>query len=206
MKQVRVALFASTPFGRAGLVSYLQPHPAVALLPESDESDVQVAVVCCDRLTPEVMTTIRRLAAGARTAFVLAVNEITETELLLALHYRVVQVLPRTALTADLLTRSVLDAADSNGVMPVTLCDELMRHIERLQQEVLHPQAHEAGLSPREIDILRLLADGMDTDAIAVRLCYSQRTVKNVIYGLTRRLNLRNRPHAVAYAVRTGII
>jgi DNA-binding CsgD family transcriptional regulator len=30
--------------------------------------------------------------------------------------------------------------------------------------------------------------------------------VKNVIYAMTNRLNLRNRPHAVAYAVRAGVI
>ncbi len=54
--------------------------------------------------------------------------------------------------------------------------------------------------------MLRLMADGMDTAEIAQKLCYSERTVKNVIYGVTSRLNLRNRPHAVAYAMRAGAI
>ncbi len=62
------------------------------------------------------------------------------------------------------------------------------------------------GLSQREADILRLIADGLDTAEIATTLSYSERTVKNVIYGVTHRLKLRNRSHAVAYALRAGMI
>jgi DNA-binding NarL/FixJ family response regulator len=40
----------------------------------------------------------------------------------------------------------------------------------------------------------------------AGKLCYSERTVKNVIYELTSRLKLRSRSHAVAYAMRSGLI
>jgi DNA-binding NarL/FixJ family response regulator len=62
------------------------------------------------------------------------------------------------------------------------------------------------GLAPREVEVLRLLADGLDTAEIARRLCYSERTVKNVVHDVTTRLQLRNRSHAVAYALREGLI
>ena len=51
-----------------------------------------------------------------------------------------------------------------------------------------------------------LVADGLDTSEIALRMSYSERTVKNVLHDLTTRLQLRNRTHAVAYAVREGLI
>jgi DNA-binding CsgD family transcriptional regulator len=54
--------------------------------------------------------------------------------------------------------------------------------------------------------VLRLLADGCDTAEIAQRLAYSEPTIKNVIQRLFERLKVRNRPHAVAVALRTGII
>ena len=54
--------------------------------------------------------------------------------------------------------------------------------------------------------MLRLVADGLDTSEIASRMCYSERTVKNVLHDLTTRLQLKNRTHAVAYAVREGLI
>lgn len=54
--------------------------------------------------------------------------------------------------------------------------------------------------------MLKLLADGFDTTEVATRLCYSERTVKNVVQDITRRHNLRNRTHAVTYALRQGLI
>ena len=63
-----------------------------------------------------------------------------------------------------------------------------------------------ATLSAREIDVLRLAADGFDTDEIARKLCYSRRTVANIVHSVIIRLNLNNRTHAVAYAIRVGLI
>jgi DNA-binding NarL/FixJ family response regulator len=62
------------------------------------------------------------------------------------------------------------------------------------------------GFTDREVDVLRLLADGFDTAAVAHELAYSERTVKNVLQDVTRRHNLRNRTHAVAFALRQGLI
>jgi DNA-binding NarL/FixJ family response regulator len=62
------------------------------------------------------------------------------------------------------------------------------------------------GLSSREREVLKLLADGLGTNEIASALAYSERTIKNVIHDVTTRLNLRNRSHAVAYAVKAGIV
>ena len=50
------------------------------------------------------------------------------------------------------------------------------------------------------------LADGLDTADVGRRLFYSERTVKNIIHDVTSRLDLRNRAHAVAYAIREGLI
>ncbi|SDZ07167.1 regulatory protein, luxR family [Saccharopolyspora shandongensis] len=61
-------------------------------------------------------------------------------------------------------------------------------------------------LTEREVDVLRLMADGWCTAEIAGGLGYSERTVKNALSSVTSRLKLRNRAHAVAYALRAGII
>jgi DNA-binding NarL/FixJ family response regulator len=62
------------------------------------------------------------------------------------------------------------------------------------------------GLSAREIDVLRLAADGFDTGEIALKLSYSKRTVTNILHDVTSRFHLTNRTHAVAYAIREGLI
>jgi DNA-binding CsgD family transcriptional regulator len=62
------------------------------------------------------------------------------------------------------------------------------------------------GLSPREVDVLQLAADGLDTEEIAQKLCYSKRTIANILHDVITRFNLNNRTHAVAYTIRTGLI
>ncbi|HEY8301802.1 MAG TPA: LuxR C-terminal-related transcriptional regulator [Jatrophihabitans sp.] len=61
-------------------------------------------------------------------------------------------------------------------------------------------------LRPRERDVLLLVADGHSTREVARRLCYSERTIKNILQDLTTRFGLRNRTQAVAWALRNGWI
>lgn len=207
MDQIRVALHAADPLSHAGLASFLQSRPELVLLRVAERTGADVLVVSTDRLNADVVATLRRSATETGVPVVLVTNEINETELLTVVDCRVVAVLPRRAVSAERLAHSVLAAASGGGVMPPNLVGELLKHIERLQRDVLTPRGLNAsGLTPREIDVLRLMADGFDTSEIAGELCYSERTVKNVIYGLTHRLKLRNRSHAVAYALRAGMI
>ena len=54
--------------------------------------------------------------------------------------------------------------------------------------------------------MLRLIADGHATREVAAELCYSERTVKNVLHDVVTKLGARTRSHAVAHAVRAGLI
>ncbi len=63
-----------------------------------------------------------------------------------------------------------------------------------------------AVLTGRDLDVLRLLADGHSTAVIADDLAYSESTIKNVIHDLVCQLGARNRAHAVALAIRAGAI
>jgi DNA-binding NarL/FixJ family response regulator len=61
-------------------------------------------------------------------------------------------------------------------------------------------------LRSRERDVLVLFAEGHSTREVAQRLCYSERTIKNILQDLTTRFGLRNRTQAVAWALRNGWI
>jgi DNA-binding NarL/FixJ family response regulator len=74
------------------------------------------------------------------------------------------------------------------------------------RQESLPRSPTFTGLVDREIEVLRLVAEGLETAEIATKLSYSQRTVKNVVHDITSRLHLHNRAHAVAYALRQGLL
>ncbi|MGH2943697.1 MAG: LuxR C-terminal-related transcriptional regulator, partial [Solirubrobacteraceae bacterium] len=61
-------------------------------------------------------------------------------------------------------------------------------------------------LRDREQRVLALIAVGRQTREIATELCYSERTIKNVLHDIVTKLNVRSRSHAIAYAVREGLI
>lgn len=206
MDQTHVALYAPDSLTYAGVVHLLESSPDITV-EQADDGPAHVRVVAAERLSSGVITALRRAAAEKAIPVVLVVRELTESELITAVECKVVAVLPRTGITAERLRQGVLAAAKGDGVMAPALIGELVKHIERLQRDVLTPNGlNGAGLTRREIDVLRLMADGLDTNEIADNLCYSERTVKNIIHGLNRRLKVRNRSHAVAYALRSGMI
>jgi DNA-binding NarL/FixJ family response regulator len=76
--------------------------------------------------------------------------------------------------------------------------------------ELRHPvstkQKHETDLSERDLEILRLLAQGLKNQEIADQLIISEKTVRNRLSLLFRRLHLENRTQAVIYALREGLV
>lgn len=67
-------------------------------------------------------------------------------------------------------------------------------------------QAIHQALTPREIEVLRLLAAGVDTDAIGRRLHLSRNTVRNHVQNLLPKLGLHSRIEAVVLALRAGLV
>ncbi|MGY1496049.1 response regulator transcription factor [Streptomyces sp. QTS52] len=181
------------------------PNIEVVTLERPGPADVAVVVI--DRMTVGVTSLLRQLKDSVRVPVVLIPSEIDRADLFTAVECNVVAVLPRVAATSNRIEEAVLTAASGGGVLPSKLLGELLRQFERMQREVLSPHGlHTSGLTPREIDVLRLMSEGLDTAEIATRMCLSERAVKRVVFGVTQRLNLRNRPHAVAYALRSGVI
>jgi DNA-binding NarL/FixJ family response regulator len=106
--------------------------------------------------------------------------------------------------------RAVQSAARGEGDLPPDLISRLLTQVGQLQRsmEAATPAGlvPTLGMAPREVDVLRLIAEGLDTRQISEKLAYSERTVKNILHALMTRLQLHNRAHAVAYALREGYI
>jgi NarL family two-component system response regulator LiaR len=80
----------------------------------------------------------------------------------------------------------------------------------RLVQQLRDPP-HESSpasllLSPRENEVLRLIADGWSNTAIAEQLVISEYTVKNHVSNILSKLHLADRTQAAIYAWRTGLV
>jgi DNA-binding CsgD family transcriptional regulator len=61
-------------------------------------------------------------------------------------------------------------------------------------------------LTHRELEVLELMADGLTSGAIAVRLCLSVETVKSHVAAIYKKLGAKSRPHAVGIGFRQGLL
>ncbi|WP_235926800.1 helix-turn-helix transcriptional regulator [Actinokineospora pegani] len=207
MESVTVLVHAKDPLTRMVLGSHLDAQPGLGTVPDDRPDAANVVVCVADSLSVEVISLLRRMKAYSGAPVVLIVNEIERADLMTAVECNVVAVLPRSVASGERITDAVRTAAVGGGMLPTDVLGDLLKQVRHVQREVLTPQGlHSSGLTPREIDVLRLMSDGFDTAEIAVKLSFSERAVKRVIFGMTNRLKLRNRPHAVAYALRAGVI
>jgi DNA-binding NarL/FixJ family response regulator len=195
------------PISLAGVIAQLRMRPEVRVVEELDVDQAHVAVVVADQLDDDTARVVRALCRGDRPRIVLVATTIDEATVVGAAELGVGGLLRRTDATADALIRAITRVAAGEGEVPPDLLGRLLEQVGRLQRQVLAPRGLAfSGLSPRETEVLRLVAEGHDTSEIAAQMCYSERTVKNVLHDLTTRLQLKNRTHAVAYAMREGLI
>lgn len=193
------------PITQAGVVSQLRSRPEIRIVDAPEQA--AVAVVIADQVDEGVTRLLRTMRKDNRPRLLLVATTIDDAALVAAAEAGVGGLLRRCDASADLMARTIVRVANGDGEVPPDLLGRLLEQVGRLQRQVLAPRGLTfTGLTPREAQVLRLVADGHDTAEIALALCYSERTVKNVLHDLTTRLQLRNRSHAVAYAVREGLI
>lgn len=88
--------------------------------------------------------------------------------------------------------------------MAVRLLDEFRSMAEAAPREAAPAPAGD--LSERELDVLRLVAQGLSNKEIADALNLSEHTVKTHLANILEKLHLRSRAHAAAYAVQAGLV
>ena len=126
----------------------------------------------------------------------------SEDAVLAALQAGAVGFLGKDTLTPDALAAAVQAAASGAGV----LAPDLLGNLLRGAAESGNGRPSLARLTEREQQVLALIAKGHPTREVALELCYSERTVKNVLHDVVTKLNARSRSQAVAHAVREGLI
>jgi DNA-binding NarL/FixJ family response regulator len=233
--RIPVWVKALDPLSQFGLVHTLRQCPEISLIDDGDltallpglpvptQSGDQrttppvVALIAVDSLDAGAVQVLRAATQRGCRRTVLIGSTIDDDALMTAVELGVSGVLRRSEATADRIVHLVQAAAARDGSLPPDLLGRLLGQVSRMQRHVPAPRrlSHagpsytdpsDTGLSDRETQVLRLVADGKDTQEIARELSYSERTVKNVLHDVTSRLQLRNRTHAVAYALRQGLI
>jgi DNA-binding NarL/FixJ family response regulator len=206
-ERVATSVYATDPISQAGVVSGLRMQPQMRIVEEASIDDAVVAVIVTDEVDGECVRILRAVQRGGVPRTVLVARDIDDQAIVTAAEAGVSGLLRRAEATPERLAHVLHRVARGDGEVPADLLGRLLSQLGRLQRQVLAPRGlNFSGLTDRETEVLRLIADGHDTAEIAAALCYSERTVKNVLHDVTTRLNLRNRTHAVAYAMREGLI
>jgi len=205
--RTHVLVRATDPILQNGVCAALRTRPEVWLVDEETDVTSTVALVAADRFDERTAQLLRSVQGHGFTKIVLIAGDMAESEILTAVESGVCAVARRAEATPDMLVRLVKAAAAGEGALPPDLLGRLLNRVSRLQRHVLEPRGLQlAGITNRESEVLRLVASGLSTQEIADKLCYSQRTVKSILHDVTNRFQLKNRAHAVAYALREGLI
>ena len=102
----------------------------------------------------------------------------------------------------EAIAAAILAVLTGDRVMTQTVADHVLAMLEGSN----HSKERYDGLTRREIEILRLLAQGLANKQIAYRLKISEKTVRNHISNFYEKLGVGDRSQAVLYAVRKGLV
>ncbi|MGH3877614.1 MAG: response regulator transcription factor [Actinophytocola sp.] len=206
---IGVALIDGTPLVREGLSSLVNRTTGLRFLGSAEAANVGLRL--CQRLRPDVVLVdaaldprgqlAHLLSSAGATRVVLLIDDARRTNqyLAAALAAGVAGVIRRSAQPAELL-RAIQSVHTEGRYLDPALAPALAAPSPRAQ-----PQPRQA-LSKREHQVLQLIADGLENQAIADVLYVSVETVRTHVKSILRKLSSRDRTHAVAVAFRSGVL
>ena len=108
--------------------------------------------------------------------------------------------------SVDDLIRGIEAAAVGESLVSPAIAGKVLQQVRATTVSPDAADAVRAELSERELDVLKLIANGSDNAMIAAQLHISPKTVKNHISNILMKLQIENRIQAAVYAVRSGIV
>jgi DNA-binding NarL/FixJ family response regulator len=205
-----VLVIDPVPLFRDGLSALIERTPGLRLLGVT--ANMHTAIAMCERLRPDVVMVDAVLDPRCHLAHLLTSADEACNVLAVVREPLRIQPYVATALTSG-IHGLVLRTAE-----PAQMIDAIRRtHLERryLDPElaalatglgVRHTMTARQPLSRREYQVLQLISDGLENQAIAKQLFVSVETIRTHVKSILRKLHARDRAHAVAVAFRLGVL
>ncbi|CAM5483563.1 DNA-binding NarL/FixJ family response regulator OS=Streptomyces albaduncus OX=68172 GN=FHS32_004750 PE=4 SV=1 [Streptomyces griseoloalbus] len=214
---VRVLVCDDQMLVRTGLVTIIGAQPDMEVTGEC--ADGRAAVDLAAKVRPDVVVMDVRMPVldGIEATRLLAGSRVRDP----------VKVLVVTTFNLDEYVYEALRAGASGFLLKDAPPDRLLHGIRTVASgaALLDPEVtrqlvgryasrirpsdggdREIPLTPRELEVLRLIADGLSNSEIAAALVISQETVKTFVSRILSKLHLRDRVQAVVYAYRRGLV
>jgi NarL family two-component system response regulator LiaR len=105
--------------------------------------------------------------------------------------------------SAEELASAVRKAAAGEAVLHPRVAARIIKELQGRREEALNPFTE---LSERELEVLKLIADGMSNAEMAAKLVLSEKTIKGHVSNILSKLHLADRTQAAVYAWREGVV
>ncbi|MGV9813264.1 response regulator [Streptomyces cellulosae] len=215
---IRVVVCDDQTLVRTGLVTLIDAQPDMEVAGEC--GDGRAAVDLAEKVRPDVVVMDVRMPVldGIEATRLLAGSGVQDP----------VKVLVVTTFNLDEYVYEALRAGASGFLLKDAPPDRLLHGIRTVASgaALLDPEVtrqlvgryasrirpsedggdRQIPLTPRELEVLRLIADGLSNSEIAAALVISQETVKTFVSRILSKLHLRDRVQAVVYAYRRGLV
>ncbi len=209
---IRILVADDHPIVRDGLIAILNTQPDFEVIGEAATGPQTVErvttlrpdVVLLDLEMPEIdgveaLRQLREVSPDARIIVFTAFD--TDERILGAVRAGARGYLLKGAPREEIFKAIRVVHAGESLLQPI-VASKLLRQVSQEQGTLVGPET----LTPRELDVLRLLARGLENKEIAAELVIAERTVKFHLSSIQSKLGAGNRTEAVVIAARQGLI
>lgn len=212
-EQITVLIVDDHQVVRQGVRTFLESQPDITVVAEAESGEVaaQLAtehapdVVLMDLLMPGmdgVTATQQVKQVSPRTQIIVLTSYHQDEHIFPAIRAGALSYLLKDAAPKELV-EAVRKAARGEAVLHPRVAARVVQELHGAQQDSVNPLTT---LSDREMEVLRLIADGLSNVEIAEALTISDKTVKSHVSNILGKLHLVDRTQAAVFAWRKGVV
>lgn len=216
MKPIRILIIDDHTLFRNGIKLVLQRHEGFEVVGEA--GDGLEGVKRAKQLKPDVvLLDLHMPGTSGLEALRVLVEDVPETQIVMLTVSEDAEDLLETLragargyllknIDTEFLLESIRRAARGESVMSPHIAHKLADSLRTSPKDNFMAEANPGKLSPREREIIVMLAHGASNKEIARVLNLSESTIKIHVQGILRKLNIAKRVQAAVYAVEQGLI